>query len=93
MIKRFYTAIGYLLGGIFISLLLATIPLWLIIWVITGFNPLNFLQRKFNPESFKRAEEIREETKRINEEIEELKAKIKDDERIRRNMDRIKNSN
>jgi len=93
MKDRLYKLIVIILGGIFITILLGTSPIWVIIWVFTGFNPIEFIQRKVNPEYYKKMDQLRKETAEAYEELDRLKLEVEEQERIKRELDRIKNSN
>jgi hypothetical protein len=93
MRKRLYNAIGALLGCIFILALLCSAPIWIIIWVITGFDPIDALRKVFDPKAHARIDTIKKETEEIRAEIERLERELEETEKNKEDFDRIKRSN
>jgi hypothetical protein len=93
MKKRLYTAIGYVLGAVFILLVLCSAPIWLIIWVLTGYNPIEVLSEKVNPRQKARIAKINEETEKILAETERIKQELEEIQRQNEETERLKRSN
>jgi cell division protein FtsB len=93
MRKRFYTAVGYFIGACFILLLLCTSPIWLLIWVLTGYNPFETLSEKMNPGHTKRMAKLKRETEMVQAEIDRLKKEGEEADAIIEELRRLKRSN
>ena len=100
MLKRFYKALGIVAGVVLLLVGLCTIPIWIVVWVITGFNLEDLIRWVIDPGVKKRVAKINADTERINAETERIKEEIaqlqrenEEQERIRREMDRLKGSN
>lgn len=93
MKTRIYTAIGYGIGGILILLALATVPIWIFLWIVFDYNITKYLMRKFNSETDKRIAELNKRTGVLIKESEELLDKIEKENAERKNIDRLKREN
>ena len=65
MKERLLTAIGYCVGVTFLILLLCTAPIWLLIWVLTGYNPFKTISEKMNHGLQKHIDDLNAETAKI----------------------------
>ena len=93
MRSRLLTVLGFLLGVLVVLLLLVSIPIWLLLWVITGYNVFEVLSKRYNSKTHARIVELNKETERIKAETEELKRKIAEEESYKANIDRLKREN
>ena len=93
MIQRLTTLTVGILVVIALLIMLAAAPIFVLLWVITGWDSLEWLRRKSNPKMYTRIDELNKETERIKAETEELKRKIAEEESYKANIDRLKREN